>query len=109
MDKNTENISTKKNKEIVRRKISMSEKAVLQARGETLIVMGAIICGFCLLLAFFELANERSVFGYLTIIVAYLAGASLYSYKYQRTKGFMIFGVVGVVLALFCFFAFCFL
>ena len=84
------------------RKMTQTEKAILNTRGEALITMGVIIMALSMLMAIMEIAKgtARGAFGFLTFAFAYLAGASLFSYKYQKTKGLIIFGVVGILLTI---------
>ena len=37
---------------------------------------------------------------FLMFTFAYLAGAALFSYKYQKTKGFLIFGILGCLITI---------
>lgn len=87
------------------RKITQQEKAVANARGEALFAMGIVVVGLSLLLAIVEIASgtPKKSFGYVTIAMGYVAAFSIYSYKYQKTKGFMVASVVGAIIALGCF------
>lgn len=84
------------------RKMTQTEKAILNARGEALITMGVIIIAVSLLMAVVEIAkgNGSKSFGFLIFAFAYLTGASIFSYKYQKTKGFILLGVFGAVLTI---------
>ena len=84
------------------RKMTQSEKAIINARGEALITMGVIIIAVSMLMAIICIAYGRykDTFGFLMFTFAYLAGASLFSYKYQKTKGFLIFGILGCLISL---------
>lgn len=84
------------------RKITQTEKAILNTRGEALITMGVIIIAVSMLMAIICIAygKARESFGFLMFTFAYLAGASLFSYKYQKTKGFLIMGIVGCLLTI---------
>lgn len=87
------------------RKITKEEKVILQTRGEALFTMGLVVIGLAIGLIIIEIAKENAygVFGYLTIIMGYIAGFAIYSYKYQKTRGYLILGIVGVIFALGCF------
>ena len=84
------------------RKITQAEKAILNTRGEALITMGVIIIAVSMLMAVVEIANGKAIkaFGFIMFTFAYMGGAALFSYKYQKTKGFLILGIVGIILAL---------
>ena len=84
------------------RKITQTEKAILNTRGEALITMGVIIIALSMLMAIIEIArgNGKGSFGFLLFAFGYLAGAALFSYKYQKTKGFLLLGIVGVLLTI---------
>jgi len=84
------------------RKITQTEKAILNTRGEAIITMGVIIIAVSMLMAIVEIANGngKKSFGFLLFAFAYLGGAALFSYKYQKTKGFLILGIVGILLAI---------
>lgn len=84
------------------RKMTQTEKAILNTRGEALITMGVIVMALAMLMAIIEIAKGKAygAFGFLVFAFAYLAGAALFSYKYQKTKGFIILGVVGVLLTI---------
>ena len=82
------------------RKMTQTEKAIINARGEALITMGVIIIAVSMLMSIIEIArgNGSMAVGFLVFAFAYLAGAALFSYKYQKTKGFIVLGVFGVLL-----------
>ena len=84
------------------RKITQTEMAILNARGEALLTMGAIIIAISSILAVIAIAlgNVKEAFGFLTFTFAYVAGAVLFSYKYQKTKGFLILGILGVLITI---------
>lgn len=84
------------------RKMTQTEKVILNTRGEALITMGVIILAISMLMAIIEIANGsgKKAFGFLLFAFGYLGGAALFSYKYQKTKGFLLLGIVGVLLAL---------
>lgn len=84
------------------RKMTQTEKAILNTRGEALITMGVIVIAISMLMAVVEIArgNGSKSFGFLTFAFAYLAGAAFFSYKYQKTKGFIILGVFGALLTI---------
>ena len=84
------------------RKMTQSEKAIINARGEAIITMGVVIIAVSMLMAIICIAYGRykDTFGFLMFTFAYLAGASLFSYKYQKTKGFLIMGIVGCLLTI---------
>ena len=84
------------------RKMTQTEKVITQTRGEAILTMGVIIIALALLMAVVEIANNngKGAFGFLMFAFAYLAGASLFSYKYQRTKGFIILGIFGILLTI---------
>ncbi len=84
------------------RKITQTEKAILNARGEALLTMGAIIIAISSILAVIALAlgNIKESFGFLSFTCAYIAGAALFSYKYQKSKGFLILGIFGVLITI---------
>ena len=84
------------------RKMTQTEKAILNTRGEALITMGVIIMALAMLMSIIEIAKgtARGAFGFMSFAFAYLAGASLFSYKYQKTKGFVILGIFGVLLTI---------
>lgn len=84
------------------RKMTQTEKAIVNTRGEAIITMGVIIMALSMLMAIIEIArgNAKNSFGFLAFAFAYLAGAALFSFKYQKTKGFIILGVVGVLLTI---------
>ena len=86
------------------RKITQAEKAILNTRGEAIITMGVIIIAISMLMAILAIAmgNTKDMFGFLTFAFAYLGGAALFSYKYQKTKGFIILGIVGIILTIGC-------
>ena len=46
------------------------------------------------------MGNTKEVFGFLLFAFAYLGGAALFSYKYQKTPGFIILGVIGILLTI---------
>ena len=84
------------------RKMTQQEKAITNARGEAILTMGAIMIALSMLMAVIAIAlgYNRAIFGFLTFAFAYLGGASLFSYKYQKTKGFIILGIVGIILTI---------
>ena len=84
------------------RKMTQSEKAIINARGEALITMGVIVIAVSMLMAVICIAYGRAkeAFGFLMFTFAYLAGAALFSYKYQKTKGFLIFGILGCLITI---------
>ena len=84
------------------RKMTQTEKAILNARGEAIITMGVIIMAVSMLMAIVAIAmgNTKEVFGFLLFAFAYLGGAALFSYKYQKTPGFIILGVIGILLTI---------
>ena len=84
------------------RKITQAEKAILNTRGEAIITMGVIIMAVSMLMAIVAIAmgNTREIFGFLLFSFAYLGGAALFSYKYQKTKGFLIFGILGCLITI---------
>lgn len=84
------------------RKMTQSEKAIINARGEALITMGVIVIAVSMLMAIICIAygKAKESFGFLMFTFAYLAGAALFSYKYQKTKGFLIFGIFGSLLTI---------
>jgi len=86
------------------RKITQAEKAILNTRGEAIITMGVIIMAVSMLMAIVAIAmgNTREIFGFLLFSFAYLGGAALFSYKYQKTIGFLILGIVGILLTIGC-------
>ena len=82
--------------------MTQTEKVITQTRGEAILTMGVIIIALSLLMAIVEIANGngKGAFGFLMFAFAYLAGASFFSYKYQRTKGFILLGIFGVILTI---------
>ena len=84
------------------RKITQAEKAILNTRGEALITMGVITIAVSMLMAIIAIANGKAKesFGFLLFSFAYLAGAAFFSYKYQKTKGFLILGIFGSLLTI---------
>ena len=84
------------------RKMTQTEKVIIQTRGEALLTLGVIIIGISMLMAIVEIANNngKKAFGFLMFSFAYLAGASLFSYKYQRSKGFLLLGIFGILLTI---------
>lgn len=84
------------------RKMTQTEKVIVQTRGEAILTLGVIIIALSMLMAIVELAtdNGKRAFGFLLFSFAYLAGASLFSYKYQRTKGFLFLGIFGILLTI---------
>ena len=84
------------------RKITQAEKAILNTRGEALITMGVVVIAFSMLMAIVALAvgNTKNAVGFLGFSFAYLAGAALFSFKYQKTKGFLILGILGIILTI---------
>ena len=87
------------------RKLTQTEKVILQTRGEAVVTLGVITIALSMLMAIVELANNngKRAFGFILFSFAYLAGAALFSYKYQRSKGFLILGIVGILLTIGCF------
>ena len=86
------------------RKMTQTEKAIVNTRGETILTMGVIIIAVSMLMAILCIAmgNTKEVFGFLLFSFAYLGGAALFSYKYQKTVGFLILGILGVLLTIGC-------
>ena len=84
------------------RKMTQTEKAIVNTRGEAIITMGVVILAVSMLMSIVELArgNAKNMFGFLLFSFAYLGGASLFSYKYQKTKGFILLGILGIVLTI---------
>lgn len=84
------------------RKMTQAEKAIINARGEVLITMGVVTIAISMLLAIIALAkgDSKDAFGFLSFSFAYLAGASIFSYKYQKTKGFILLGIFGAALTI---------
>ena len=84
------------------RKMTQTEKAIINTRGEAIITMGVIIMSVSMLMAIVAIAmgNTKEVFGFLLFAFAYLGGAALFSYKYQKTPGFIILGVIGILLTI---------
>ena len=84
------------------RKMTQTEKVIIQTRGEALLTLGVIIIDISMLMAIVEIANNngKKAFGFLMFSFAYLAGASLFSYKYQRSKGFLLLGIFGILLTI---------
>ena len=84
------------------RKMTQAEKAIINTRGEAILTMGVIIVGLSFLMAIVELSRGSGArsFGFLIFAFGYMAGASIFSYKYQKNKGFIILGIVGVLLTL---------
>lgn len=84
------------------RKMTQQEKVIINARGEALLTMGGIIIAISMLMAIIAIAmgDNKAIFGFLTFSFAYLGGASIFSYKYQKTKGFIVLGAVGVLLTI---------
>ena len=82
------------------RKMTQSEKAIINTRGEAIMTMGVIVIAVSMLMAIIAIAMGRTkdIFGFLLFAFAYLGGAALFSYKYQKTKGFLILGIVGWLL-----------
>ena len=86
------------------RKMTQTEKAIINARGEAIITMGVIIIAVSMLMAILAIANgnTKEIFGFLLFSFAYLGGAALFSYKYQKTIGFLILGIVGILITIGC-------
>ena len=84
------------------RKMTQAEKAIINARGEVLITMGVVTLAISMLLAIIALAkgDSKVAFGFLAFSFAYLAAACIFSYKYQKTKGFILFGILGAGLTI---------
>lgn len=84
------------------RKITQAEKAIINTRGEAIITMGVIIMAISMLMAIMAIAmgNTKDIFGFLLFSFAYLGGAALFSYKYQKTAGFLVLGIVGILLTI---------
>ena len=84
------------------RKMTQTEKAIVNTRGEAILTMGVIIIAISLLMAILAIANgnTKEIFGFLLFSFAYLGGAAFFSYKYQKTVGFLILGIVGVLLTI---------
>ena len=82
--------------------MTQTEKVIIQTRGEAVLTLGVIMIALSMLMAIVELANNNGnkAFGFLLFSFAYLAGASLFSYKYQRTKGFLLLGILGILLTI---------
>ena len=77
-------------------------RKIITTRGEAIITMGVIIMSVSMLMAIVAIAmgNTKEVFGFLLFAFAYLGGAALFSYKYQKTPGFIILGVIGILLTI---------
>ena len=84
------------------RKITQTEKAILNTRGEALLTMGVIVVALAMLMAVVEIANGKGArsFGFLMFAFGYMGGAALFSYKYQKTKGFLLLGIFGILLTI---------
>lgn len=84
------------------RKITQTEKAILNTRGEALLTMGIITIAISCLMAVLAIAmgGAKIALGFLAITFAYIGGAGLFSYKYQRTIGFLLIGIFGILLTI---------
>ena len=86
------------------RKMTQTEKAIINTRGEAILTMGIVIIAISMLMAIICIAmgNTKELFGFLLFSFAYLGGAALFSYKYQKTAGFLDLGIFGVLLTIGC-------
>lgn len=84
------------------RKMTQAEKAIINTRGEAIITMGVVVIAVSMIMAIIAIAmgKTKEIFAFLLFSFAYLGGAALFSYKYQRTKGFLILGIVGWLLTI---------
>ncbi len=84
------------------RKMTQAEKAIINTRGEALLTMGVIVIGLSMLMAIVEIArgSGAKAFGFLIFAFGYLGGAAIFSYKYQKTKGFLLLGIFGILLTI---------
>lgn len=84
------------------RKMTQTEKAITQARGEAILMLGIVIFVICLLFAVIEvgLGNALKVVAFVAIILAYVTGALILSYKYQKTKLYLLMAIIGGILTL---------
>jgi len=84
------------------RKMTQTEKAIINARGEAIMTMGAIIIAVSMLMAVIAIAlgKTKETFGFILFSFAYLGGAALFSYKYQKSKGFLLLGIFGILLTI---------